>query len=72
MNKPAFKEAVSDTAIATPLNLLISWGMLELCLMLGMNAFTTSLVMTIVFFVIAVIRKYYIRLWFERRNNAKE
>jgi len=41
-------------------------------LMLGMNAFTTSLVMTIVFFVIAVIRKYYIRLWFERRNNAKE
>jgi hypothetical protein len=69
INVPALKEAFSDTAIATPMNLLISWGMLEVCMRLGMSAFTTSVVMTLVFFIIAVIRKYYIRLWFARRQN---
>lgn len=66
------KESISDTLIATPLNLVLNYFMLMLCLWLEMGPLMMSIFMTGVFFVLAVIRKYYVRQWFKKREGDSE
>lgn len=72
MNKKlAFQEAFGDTMLALtinfPLNLLLVWFAYQASL----TVFYTSLLLTTVFTTVAIIRKYYVRLWFESRNNKR-
>jgi hypothetical protein len=64
----ALKESVSDTAIATPLNLILNYIFLALFLSWEWGATEISFAMTAMFFMVAVVRKYYVRQWFKRRQ----
>jgi len=67
INKNSLKEAFSDTLIATPLNLFLNYVFLSIFLSMGWGATAISLAMTAMFFVVAIIRKYYVREWFKRK-----
>ena len=69
IDRAALRESVSDTIIATPLNLLINYVFLALLMSLEFGPVLISVIMTIVFFVIAIVRKYYVRTWFKKRQS---
>lgn len=71
MDKPALKEAVTDTALATPLNLVLNFILLTPMIAWGWSAGTISITMTAIFFVVAVFRKYYVRQYFKKRYAKK-
>jgi hypothetical protein len=66
-SKKAWTEAISDTAIGTiinfPLNMLAMWFIFRY----EMTVVESSVVLWFVFTVIAVIRKYYIRIYFSKK-----
>lgn len=66
----ALKESISDTIIATPLNLLINYVVLAILMEFGLGAVSISIIMTTIFFIIAIVRKYYVRTWFKRRQES--
>jgi len=71
-NKKALRESVSDTIIASLINLPINYVLIGICLYANMDALEMSLVMTAVFTGIAIVRKYYVRLYFSRvEKNGK-
>ena len=67
-DKPALKEAVFDTALATPINLLLNFIFLTPMLAWDWSAGQISISMTAIFFMVAVTRKYYVRQWFKGRR----
>lgn len=69
IDRAALKESISDTIIATPLNLLINYVFLAFLMSLEFGPVLISIIMTIVFFVIAIVRKYYVRTWFKKRQS---
>ena len=71
MDRPALKEAVTDTALATPLNLVLNFILLTPMIAWGWSAGTISIAMTAIFFVVAVFRKYYVRQYFKKRYAKK-
>lgn len=66
-SKKAWTEAISDTVIGTiinfPLNMLAMWFIFRY----EMTVVESSVVLWFVFTVIAVIRKYYIRIYFSKK-----
>lgn len=66
----ALKESISDTIIATPLNLLINYVVIAILMEFGLGAVSISIIMTTIFFIIAIVRKYYVRTWFKRRQES--
>jgi len=68
MDKPALKEAIFDTALATPLNLMLNYVFLAMFLKMEWDAMEISVAMTAIFFSVAIIRKYYVRQWFKGRR----
>jgi hypothetical protein len=68
-DKRALKESVSDTAIAIPLNVFLNWVFLTVFLAWGMSAFQISIALTVVFTILAIIRKYYVRVWFKKNES---
>lgn len=68
MDKPALKEAIFDTALATPLNLMLNYVFLAMFLKMEWGAMEISVAMTAIFFSVAIIRKYYVRQWFKGRR----
>jgi hypothetical protein len=69
-DKAAWKEAVTDTAIGTiinfPLNLLSVWVIFELQL----TVLQSTVLLWAVFTVIAVFRKYILRIYFKGKNKV--
>ena len=61
----AFRESVVDTAIGLPINVLVNWALLSIGLYLKMDAFLLSCMMTTVFTVLAIARKYFVRLYYQ-------
>jgi hypothetical protein len=72
INVPALKEAVSDTVLATPLNLLLNWTFLSIFINIGMSATQITFALTSMFFTVAVVRKYYVRQYFDKRNSKRD
>ena len=68
-DKPALKEAIFDTALATPINLLLNFIFLTPMLLWEWSALQISISMTAIFFVVAVFRKYYVRQYFKRKER---
>lgn len=68
-NKAAWKEAISDTVIGTvinfPLNMLAIWFIFKT----NMTVFQSSLFLWAVFMSVAVIRKYFLRVYFEKKSK---
>jgi ABC-type bacteriocin/lantibiotic exporter with double-glycine peptidase domain len=69
IDRAALKESISDTIIATPLNLLINYVFLALLMSMNFGPVAISIIMTMVFFIIAIVRKYYVRTWFKKRQS---
>jgi hypothetical protein len=69
IDKRALKEAVFDTALATPLNLMLNYIFLAVFLSWGWGAFQISVGMTVMFFMVAIVRKYYVRQYFKRGDS---
>ena len=70
-NKAALKEALSDTALGTvlnfPLNLLAMWTVFELQL----TVLESSILLWAVFTAVAIVRKYCLRVYFEKKSHEK-
>jgi O-antigen/teichoic acid export membrane protein len=68
LDKTNLKFAVVDTIAATPLNLFINFVLISLGLHLGMTAAEMTFFITAVLFVLAVIRKYILRSFIDKRD----
>ncbi len=69
--KLAIKEAIVDTAIGTAIMAPLNFIIISICFSLSFNALQTTIACTTVLFFIAVARKATIRLYFERKNDAR-
>lgn len=69
MNREAAKESLTDTLVATainfPMNFILIWFAFEM----NMTAFQTTVFCTAILFVVALFRKYYIRIHFISLNS---
>lgn len=69
-NKAAFKESLTDTILATFINFPMNFVLIWLAFQAEMTAFQTTVFCTAILFVIALFRKYYIRIHFENKNGS--
>ena len=70
--KNAIRESITDTAAGLVINLPMNYVLLAFGLYLEMGAIALTIFMTGVFTIIAVIRKYLIRLHFMSRNTDSD
>jgi len=63
-NKTAWRESVFDTTVALLLNLPLNMVLIYCCRKLEFNVFQTSVILSIIFTIVAIIRKYCIRVFF--------
>lgn len=69
IDKAALKESVSDTILATPINLFLNFILISFSLWVELNATQMTFFITAVLFVVAIVRKYYVRIYFEKRSS---
>ena len=68
-NAKIAKTAVSDTIVATPINLVLNYVLLKIFLPFELSAEVMTIVFTSVFFVVACLRKYIVFSYFTRKQN---
>ena len=68
MKKDALKEAVTDTALAASINVPLNYVLISLAFSMELSALQSTFLFTTVFTLIAVTRKYFVRIHFERRS----
>lgn len=68
----AFKESFGDTFFATLINFPLQFVLISVAFSWQLTAFQTTLFITSVMFMIAVYRKYYIRLYFHKKYKKKQ
>ena len=72
--RQAFKESVSDTALAFAMNVPIGFGIIAFADWVGIVAVSYEenvqlvILQNIVFTTVAIIRKTYVRVWFENKR----
>jgi Kef-type K+ transport system membrane component KefB len=75
--KQAMREAVVDTTFALIINFPLNFVLLWIATLLGINDndSANNLMMTIflttVFTIVAIIRKYFMRQWFDKMNQKE-
>lgn len=69
--KRAFKEAFSDTMLALVINFPLNFVMIWLAFRFELNEIQTTLFLTVVFTTMAIVRKYFTRLYFHERYLTK-
>lgn len=69
--KAALREATTDTIIATILNFPLNLVLVALAFHYELGIFQTSVFFTIVFSGVAIARKTYVRLYFNKRAMRK-
>lgn len=69
IDKLALKESVVDTLIGAVFNFPLSWLTITLVLLFTQNSFLLSLSQLIVLSIIAIIRRYYVRVYFDKQNK---
>ena len=68
MKKQALKEAVTDTALAAAINMPLNYVLIASAFALQLTALQSTIMFTFVFTCLAIVRKYYVRMHFERRS----
>lgn len=66
--KKAFKESLADTILALIINFPLNIMLVAIAFELQFGVLATSVFLTSVFFTVAVIRKTYTRLYFDKKN----
>jgi len=69
IDRPALKEAVFDTLLGAVFNFPLSWLTITLVLLFTQNSFLISFSQLIVLSIIAIIRRYYVRVYFDKQNK---
>lgn len=67
--KKALKEAVFDTSLATVMNVPLNFLLAAYAIHAEWTAIEMTIYFTLTFYTIAVARKTYIRLWYDKRNG---
>tara|TARA_R100000278_G_scaffold60601_1_gene49334 strand:+ start:31 stop:306 length:276 start_codon:yes stop_codon:yes gene_type:complete len=71
-DKQALKEAVIDTLLGAMVNFPLSWLTIYLVLIFTTNSFIISLSQLIILSILAIIRRYYIRVYFQEKIEKKK
>tara|TARA_R100000773_G_C4219090_1_gene117628 strand:- start:588 stop:830 length:243 start_codon:yes stop_codon:yes gene_type:complete len=70
INKKALKEAVFDTALGLPINWFFAYIVILVLMLFGINsAFLISIAQVVVLTVLALIRKYMVRIYFKEGDE---
>ena len=69
INKDALKESITDTTLGAIVNFPLSWLTITIVLHFTHNSFIISLSQLIVLSILAIIRRYYTRVYFDKRNK---
>jgi hypothetical protein len=69
IDKPAMKESIADTLLGAVFNFPLSWLTITLALLFTQNSFIISLSQLIVLSLLAIIRRYYTRVYFDKKNK---
>ena len=69
IDKPAMKESIADTLLGAVFNFPLSWLTITLVLLFTQNSFIISLSQLIVLSTLAIIRRYYTRVYFDKKNK---
>lgn len=64
--KKAFIESVADTALAAPINIVLNYFILLIAFQYNWGAMITTCVVTFILTIVAITRKVYVRLKFEK------
>ena len=73
LNRQALKESIGDTILATLINFPLIWALNYLTMVVFLfGPFGVSITNTFILFWIAVTRKYYVRIYFDKKNTKKE
>ena len=67
--KKYFEEAIVDTGIGFLINLPINFVLVALCYELEFGPVATTLFLSVVFTVIAIIRKVYVRAHYDKKEK---
>ena len=68
IDKASMEEAVNDVGIGLVLSFPISYGLLRLCSYLEVSLVATSVIQVSVFTLVAVVRKYMVRVYYKERG----
>ena len=69
IDKPAMKESIADTLLGAVFNFPLSWLTITLVLLFTQNSFIISLSQLIVLSLLSIIRRYYTRVYFDKKNK---
>ena len=73
INKKAMKEAIFDTALGLPINWFFAYITIVVLMLFGVNsAFYISVAQVIVLTILALIRKYLVRIYFREGENYED
>ena len=68
-HKKAWQEAIGDTALATIINLPLNILVLTITFKLQLSVLDTSIVLWVIFTIVAIVRKYFVRKLFISREQ---
>jgi hypothetical protein len=68
IDKESLNEAMNDVSIGLIMSFPISYGLLRLCSYLDVSLVATSVVQISVFTLVAVVRKYMVRVYYKERE----
>ena len=73
INKKAMKEAIFDTALGLPINWFFAYITIVVLMLFGVNsAFYISVAQVIVLTILALIRKYLVRIYFREGEDYED
>tara|TARA_B100000780_G_C21094809_1_gene441448 strand:- start:1011 stop:1238 length:228 start_codon:yes stop_codon:yes gene_type:complete len=71
INKEALRESIADTLLGAVFNFPLSWLTITILLVFTHNSFIISLSQLIVLSALAIVRRYYTRVYFDKHNKRK-
>ena len=72
-NKKAMKEAIFDTALGLPINWFFAYITIVVLMLFGVNsAFYISVAQVVVLTILALIRKYLVRIYFREGEDYED
>jgi len=71
-DKAAWKESLSDTAIGTAINFPLNMVILTITFALELTVFWTALASWFIFTLVAIVRKYFVRKFFAKKEKQVE
>lgn len=68
-NKAAWREAISDTVIGTIINFPLNMAAMWFIFMAQLTVFESSVLLWFIFTSVAIVRKYFMRIYFEKKSK---